>query len=97
VTTKTYLDALEEGQAFFDYVYDNGGNLVEEMVAIGYRAGLTDGVRIIKDTGAANPESSVAFYAKAIDKFASLARKFEERIKQNGVGLHIKKSEGFLR
>src|SRR6187401_3025417 len=94
VTTKTYLDAVEEGFVYWDYVSDHGGEVVEELISIGYRAGLTDGVRVVKDAAGSVPpnDPSINFYRVAIDKFAAVARKFEDRVSKNRVADNIKKS-----
>lgn len=77
--TSNYNEAVEMADVLFDM-----GALPEQLVAIGYRAGLQDAVKALKDGGAVQPssEGSRRLYAIVADKIASVARPFEARAKE---------------
>lgn len=78
--TKNYNEAVQMA----DVLFDVGDTLPEQLVAIGYRAGLQDAVKALKEGGAVQPSSdgSRRLYAIVADKLAAVARKFEERAKE---------------
>lgn len=80
---KNYLEAVEMS----DVLFDLPSTTPEQLVAIGYRAGLQDAVAALNEAGAVQPssEGSRRLYAIAKDKLASIARKFESRAKDLGV------------
>lgn len=77
--TQNYNEAVEMADVLSDV-----GALPEQLVAIGYRAGLQDAVRALKEGGAASPSSdgSRRLYAIVSDKLAAIARKSEQRAKE---------------
>lgn len=77
--TKNYAEALHQADTLFDY-----GGLPEQLVALGYRAGLQDAVQALNEAGAVQPstEGSRRLYVIVRDKLSAIARKFEARAKE---------------
>lgn len=77
--TQNYNEAVEMADVLFDM-----GALPEQLVAIGYRAGLQDAAKALKEGGAASgySEGATRLYAVVKDKLAAVARKFETRAKE---------------
>lgn len=78
--TQNYNEAVEMA----DVLFDVPNTTPEQLVAIGYRAGLQDASRALKDGGAASKYTagSAQLYAVVGDKLAAIARKFEARAKE---------------
>lgn len=81
--TRNYLNAVLEAETVMTYSDPDP----EQIVSIGYRAGLQDAVKALKEGGAVQPssEGSRRLYAIVSDKIAAIARKFEEHAKSLGV------------
>lgn len=84
--TKNYEDAVLEAETLNEYS-SMRENIVEKMVAIGYRAGLADSVSAVQASAAAmkGEQPSTRLYAVLLDKIGSVARKFEDSAKKLGV------------
>lgn len=78
--TKNYDEAVEMA----DVLSSVPDTSPEMLVAIGYRAGLSDGYKALKEGGAVSDSSDKAtrLYAIVRDKLAAVARKFEDRAKE---------------
>jgi len=77
--THNYNEAVEMA----DVLFDMPNTLPEQLVAIGYRAGLQDAAKALNEGGSASgySEGATRLYAIVKDKLASVARKFEDRAK----------------
>lgn len=80
--TKNYTEAAEMA----DILSANGGD-AEQLMALGYQAGLRDASVALKASGAQVPssEGSRRMYAVLADKLASYAREFEPRATDLGI------------
>jgi hypothetical protein len=83
MTTKNYQDSVEAGFVFWDNV-PKDGTVVEELVMIGYLAGIQDSYEAVKKTATAAgfSEGASRFFAIARDKFSSLTHKASQRAKE---------------
>jgi len=78
MTGKAYIEAVTQADVLFDFP----GTTPEQLVALGYRAGVGDSTAVLYESITSEKSNPKQILVVFHEKLAALARKFEKRAEE---------------